>query len=248
MNEIKIVDFNYDSISFKFIDPLEVGDEVRIELILNKMFKTISTDIKVTILRMIKNKDYYIYGASINNRDNPSYTNLIHTYIDMLKPNHLKNLIFKNTFEIRDVPKEESYHQFQILLNSIIALPYMTIDEYIIIIQKFSPFAKVEKISFETIIKNKNLLEVYLVSRFKVNRFNDVTKWMIGFSDWKGLLSISIENRYLTYHQKCSNFFKLCYFKVKNHKSSDNHKGCLCLLVKHFICTIKRKSKYLALF
>lgn len=227
IDQIKIIDFNYDSISFQCDRKLEIGDEVRIELSLKKLFKTTASEMKVTILRLTALEGKFVYGASINNRDNQNYIELIHEYINSLKPNHLKNLIFKNTFEVRDVPKEESFHQFQILLNSVMALPSISIDEYIEIIHKFAPFAKIEKVDFETITKNKNLLEVYLVSRFKVNRFNDVTKWMIGFNDWKGLLSISIENRYLTYHQKCSNFFKLCYFKVKNHKPSDNHKEAI---------------------
>lgn len=226
-SNIRLVDFNYDSLSFMLDRDLELGDEVRIELSLKKLFRTQNATVKVTILRKTKTGNGTKYGASINNKDSLQYRELLHSYIDCLRPNHLKNLIFKNTFEVRDVPPVESYHQFQILLNSIKELPSISIDEYLKIIQKFAPFARVEKIDFETIEKNKNLLEVFLVSRFKVSRFNDVTKWLVGFDNWKGLLSISIENRYLTYHQKCSNFFKLLYLKVKDHRPSDNHKEAI---------------------
>lgn len=226
-SQIKLVDFNYDSLSFTSDRELEVGDEVRVELALKKLFQSVHAEVKITILRKNKKEKSIHYGASINNKDNKGYHHLIHQYIDSLKPNHLKNLIFKNTFEVRDVPPSESLHQFQILLNSLLELKKLNLEEYITIIQKFAPFAKIEKIDFETIQKNKNLLEVFLISRFKVNRFNDVTKWLIGFEDWNGLLAISIENRYLTYHQKCSNFFKLLYFKVKNHKLCDNHKAAI---------------------
>lgn len=226
-HSIKLKDFNYDSLSFISTHKFEIGDDIRITFFNKKWFKQKTAAIKITVLRASIEKDKFTFGASINNPDNSDYIQFIEFILSQLKPNHLKNLIFKNTFEIRDVREDESLHQFKILCNSIKELKDLSIDQYIDIVQKFAPFAKIEKIDWEIIQNNKNLLEVFLVSRFKVNRFNDVTKWLIGFENWKGLLSISIENRYITYHQRCSNFFKLCYSRTKQAKSPDNHKAAI---------------------
>lgn len=218
---INLVDFNLKSLSFISETSFESSEECKISFRYGPWYKKKDYDFRLVIIRKVplSNKKW-LYGAIVNSQE-LTWTKLVSDYVSSLKPSHLKDLLYKNSFETRELKNDEFKIIFSLLVEQINNLGAINTKEFSDYLKSYHSAIDTKFYQLKEIPESFNSLECNKI--FDSYQLNSVSKlydndshftWIVPFHAEQEVAVVMFNNQNYSTSFYFENYLRTLHSKV----------------------------------